>query len=76
MRTTVLLIALGAAGLTACFTAQQPGKRPSKVGLSSPDDAPGDAVTGAPSSPTSPGLSGPTRPGGPGGGGGSMPRRN
>jgi len=76
MRTTVFLFVFGAiVGLAGCFTSQ-PGKKPPRVGLASPDDSPGDAVTGSPSAPTSPGLSGPSKPGGPGGGGGSMPSKN
>jgi hypothetical protein len=54
--------------------AQGKGKRV-PIGLESPDETPGDAVTGSPSAPTSPGINGPSRPGGPGAGGGTAPQR-
>lgn len=54
--------------------AQGKGKRV-PLGLESPEETPGDAVTGSPSAPTSPGINGPSRPGGPGAGGGTAPQR-
>lgn len=54
--------------------AQGKGKRV-PIGLESPEETPGDAVTGSPSAPTSPGINGPSRPGGPGAGGGTAPPR-
>jgi len=73
-RSWLILLALSLS-VAGCFSTPTPGKKRFPIGLASPEESPGDAVTGSPSAPTSPGLNGPSRPGGPGGGGGSMPTK-